>query len=156
MKAHIGADRDSQLAPTVVGTAANVADITKTVELLQGQERQVPADAGDTGVEKRAEIVALERKIDRQIARKRGQIKSMAEGAEKETQGGRESQSLGAGVRGTPLPYPEEYFPASESAVSRIGQERASTLHALRASQCGDRRAKGHDVKNRTANLLKR
>ena len=85
MKAHIGADRDSKLVHTVVVTAANVADITKTSELLHGQEQQVHADAGYTGVEKRAEMVALERKIDWQIARKRGQIKAMAEGAEKET-----------------------------------------------------------------------
>ena len=83
MKAHIGADRDSQLVHTVVATAANVADITKTAELLHGEEQQVHADAGYTGVEKRAEIVALERKIDWQIARKRGLIKAMAEGAEK-------------------------------------------------------------------------
>jgi IS5 family transposase len=84
MKAHIGADRDSKLVHTVVVTAANVADITKTAELLHGQEKQVHADAGYTGVEKRAEIVALERKIDWQIAGKRGAIKAMAEGAEKE------------------------------------------------------------------------
>ena len=59
MKAHIGADRDSKLVHTVVVTAANVADVTKTAELLHGQETQVHADAGYTGVEKRAEIVAL-------------------------------------------------------------------------------------------------
>ena len=85
MKAHIGADRDSKLVHTVVVTAANVADVTKTSELLQGEETQVHADAGYTGVEKRAEIVALERKIDWQIAGKRGVIKAMLEGAEKET-----------------------------------------------------------------------
>src|SRR5258705_1027784 len=85
MKAHIGADRDSQLVHTVVVTAANVADITKTAELLHGQERQVHADAGYTGVEKRAEIAALQRQIDWQIARKGGQLKKMEEGAEKET-----------------------------------------------------------------------
>lgn len=84
MKAHIGADRESKLVHTVVVTAANVADITQTSELLHGQEQQVHADAGYTGVEKRAEIVALERKIDWQIAGKRGTIKAMAEGAEKE------------------------------------------------------------------------
>ena len=84
MKAHIGADRDSKLVHTVVVTAANVADITKTAELLHGQEKQVHADAGYTGVEKRPEIVALERKIDWQIAGKRGVIKAMVEGAEKE------------------------------------------------------------------------
>jgi IS5 family transposase len=85
MKAHIGADRDSKLVHTVAVTAANVADITQTAELLHGQEKQVHADAGHAGVEKRAEIAALERKIDWPIAAKRGTIKSMAEGAEKET-----------------------------------------------------------------------
>jgi len=84
MKAHIGADRDSKLVHSVVVTAANVADVTKTAELLHGAETQVHADAGYTGVEKRAEIVALERKIDWQIAGKRSGIKALAEGAEKE------------------------------------------------------------------------
>ena len=59
MKAPIGADRDSKLVPTVVVTAANVADVTKTAELLHGQEQQVHADAGYTGVEKRGAIKAL-------------------------------------------------------------------------------------------------
>lgn len=84
MKAHIGADRDSKLVHTVVVTAANVADVTKTAELLHGQEQQVHADAGYTGVEKRAEIVALGQRIDWQIACKRGQIKAMVEGGEQE------------------------------------------------------------------------
>jgi IS5 family transposase len=84
MKAHIGADRDSKLVHTVVVTAANVADITKTAELLHGQEAQVHADAGYIGVEKREEITALNRPIDWQIAAKRGQIKKMGEGQEKE------------------------------------------------------------------------
>jgi IS5 family transposase len=83
MKAHIGADRDSKLVHTVVVTAANVADITQTAELLHGEEQQVHADAGYTGVEKRAEIVALARKLDWQVACKRGLIKALAEGAEK-------------------------------------------------------------------------
>ena len=48
MKAHIGADRDSKLVHTVVVTAANVADITQTAELLHGEEKQVHADAGYT------------------------------------------------------------------------------------------------------------
>jgi len=84
MKAHIGADRDSKLVHTLVATAANVSDITQTAALLHGQEQQVHGDAGYLGVEKREEIVALGREIDWQIAGKRGTIKSMAEGAEKE------------------------------------------------------------------------
>jgi transposase, IS5 family len=85
MKAHIGADRDSQLVHTLVVTAANVADVTQTAELLHGEETQVHADAGYTGVEKREEIRALNRTIDWQIAGKRGRIKKMEEGPEKET-----------------------------------------------------------------------
>jgi len=85
MKAHLGADRDSKLVHTVVVTAANVADVTQTAELLHGQETQVHADAGYTGVEQRAEIVALGRAIDWQIACKRSLIKALAEGAEKES-----------------------------------------------------------------------
>ena len=84
LKAHIGADRDSKLVHAVVITAANVSDITKTVELLHGDEMQVHADAGYTGVEKRPEIVALAHPIDWQIACKRGVIKALAEGVQKE------------------------------------------------------------------------
>ena len=84
LKAHIGTDRDSKLVHTVVVTAANVADIAKTTELLHGAEQQVHGDAGYTGVEKRPEIVALARPIDWQIACKRGLIKALAEGAHKE------------------------------------------------------------------------
>ena len=84
LKAHIGTDRDSTLVHTMVVTAANVADIVKTAELLHGEESQVHGDAGSTGVEKRPEIVALARPIDWQIAGKRGRIKALAEGAQKE------------------------------------------------------------------------
>ena len=83
-KAHLGADRDGKLVHTVAVTAANVADIAKTAELLHGEERPVHADAGCTGVEKRPEIVALARPIDWRITGKRGLVKALAEGAHKE------------------------------------------------------------------------
>ncbi len=77
MKAHIGAERASQLVHTVVTTAANVADITQTAGLLHGEETPVHADAGDTGVEPRPEIVALKRQVDWPIACKRGIERSL-------------------------------------------------------------------------------
>ena len=40
---------------SVVGTAANVADVTQVHKLLHGQENIVAADAGYTSVEKRLE-----------------------------------------------------------------------------------------------------
>ncbi|BDV00885.1 IS5 family transposase [Thermodesulfomicrobium sp. WS] len=56
MKAHIGVDADSGLVHTVVGTAANVSDVTQASQLLHGQECDVFADAGYQGVDKRKEV----------------------------------------------------------------------------------------------------
>ena len=41
MKAHIGADAESGLVHSVVGTAANVADVTQVDKLLHGEENMV-------------------------------------------------------------------------------------------------------------------
>ncbi len=70
MKAHIGVDEKSGLVHSVVGTAANVADVTQVGKLLHGEESTVSADAGYTGVEKRAEHV--DRKVIWRIAARRG------------------------------------------------------------------------------------
>ena len=63
VKAHIGADAESGLLHTMVGTAANVADVTQTAELLHGEEKTVCLDAGYTGAEKRAERKARWRRL---------------------------------------------------------------------------------------------
>ena len=84
LKAHIGADAKSGLVHSVSMTAANVSDITQTHVLLHGKESEVHADAGYLGVEKREEIVALKREVKWQIAAKRGTIKRLEEGEEKE------------------------------------------------------------------------
>jgi len=39
MKAHAGVDAESGLVHTVVGTAANVADVTQTGQVLHGEEK---------------------------------------------------------------------------------------------------------------------
>ena len=56
MKAHIGVDADSGLVHTVVGTAANVNDVTQASQLVHGEEADVFADAGYQGVAKREEV----------------------------------------------------------------------------------------------------
>jgi transposase, IS5 family len=53
MKAHIGVDAESGLVHTVVGTAANVNDVTQADKLLHGQETDVLGDAGYQGMDKR-------------------------------------------------------------------------------------------------------
>ena len=55
MKAHIGVDADSGLVHTVVGTAANINDVTQAGALLHGEETAAFADAGYRGVDKRQE-----------------------------------------------------------------------------------------------------
>lgn len=84
MKAHIGVDAASGLVHTLVTTAAHVADIAKTTELLHGKEEIVYADAGYTGIEKRPEIQELTQAIHWMVAKRRGIFKKMAEGMEKE------------------------------------------------------------------------
>jgi transposase, IS5 family len=55
MKAHIGVDAESGVVHSLVGTAANVADVTQVGQLLHGEETYVCGDAGYTGVDKRPE-----------------------------------------------------------------------------------------------------
>lgn len=84
MKAHVGVDVQSGLVHTVSGTAANVADIAQTHALLHGQEKEVFADAGYLGVERRGEIVARCQGVEWYVAAKRGKVRAMAEGILKE------------------------------------------------------------------------
>ncbi|HEV6966510.1 IS5 family transposase [Roseateles sp.] len=55
MKAHIGVDAESGLVHSVMGTAANVADVTQAGALLHGDETHAFGDAGYRGVGKRKE-----------------------------------------------------------------------------------------------------
>lgn len=75
MKAHIGVDDESGLVHSVVGTAANVADITQVDKLLHGDENVVCADAGYTGVEKRPEHAG--REVIWQVAARRSTYKKL-------------------------------------------------------------------------------
>jgi IS5 family transposase len=55
MKAHIGVDAESGLVHTVIGTPANVNDVTQAGALLHGEETDAFGDAGYRGVGKREE-----------------------------------------------------------------------------------------------------
>ena len=96
MKAHIGDDAESGRVHTVVGTAANVADITQAAEVLHGEEKTVYLDKGYTGVEKREDL--KDREIDWQVATKRSKLKAIP----KESQLGtllRRLESVKASIR---------------------------------------------------------
>ena len=55
MKAHIGADAESGLVHTVIGTPANTNDVTQAEALLHGEETAAFGDAGYQGAQKRPE-----------------------------------------------------------------------------------------------------
>jgi IS5 family transposase len=82
MKAHIGADADSGLVHTVVGTAANVSDVSQSENLLHGEEEVVFADAGYIGADKREAL--KDKALTWHIAIRRGKLKAMVEGPIKE------------------------------------------------------------------------
>lgn len=75
MKAHIGVDADSGLVHSVVGTAANVSDVSQTHALLHGEETEVFGDAGYQGVEKREEN--RQTQVKWHVAMKRGKRKAL-------------------------------------------------------------------------------
>ena len=56
-KAHIGADKDSGIVHTLKVTAANVADVAVTSELLHGSEETVYGDSGYLGAGKREDAL---------------------------------------------------------------------------------------------------
>ena len=77
MKAHIGVDADSGLVHTVIGTAANVADITQAAGLMHGAESDAFADAGYQGVDKRDEVKALPVKAKWHVAMRPGKRRAL-------------------------------------------------------------------------------
>ena len=72
MKAHLGVDAESGLVHTVIGTAANVNDVTQGHGLLHGQESVVFADAGYQGAAKRAEATGVQWHVAMRPGKRRG------------------------------------------------------------------------------------
>lgn len=92
MKLHIGADAETGLVHSAVGTAAKVHDITMVPELLHGGERHVHGDAGYAGIHKRQEHEGCG--IAWHIAVRPGRRRKMEEGSPE-----REAEKAKASVR---------------------------------------------------------
>ena len=72
MKAHIGVDADSGLVHSVIGTAANVNDVTRGHDLLHGKETVVFADAGYQVADKRPEATGVKWQVAMRPSKRRG------------------------------------------------------------------------------------
>ncbi|KVO30653.1 transposase [Burkholderia ubonensis] len=82
MKAHIGVDADSGLVHSLVGTCANVSDVSQAHALLHGHAQEAFGDAGYIGVDKRDEMKS--KSVKWRVAAKRGKLKAMQDGAQKD------------------------------------------------------------------------
>lgn len=78
MKAHIGVDADSGVVHTLIGTAANVADVTVMSQLLHGDETTIHADAGYVGADQREEMRDVT--ATWMLAESRHRLKALPEG----------------------------------------------------------------------------
>ena len=78
MKAHVGVDAESSLVHSVIGTPANVADVTKAHELLHGAETVAFGDAGYIGVEQRPECKG---RVEWHVAMKAGKRRALRDTA---------------------------------------------------------------------------
>lgn len=123
MKAHIGVDAESGLVHSLVGTAANVADVTQVDQLLRGEETYVSGDAGYTDMGKCPEH------------QKRKMIWSIA--ARPRTHKKHGKKSVIAQVR-RKIEYAKAHVPGDqasvwlyESALSRPDEKHWATGHAI-------------------------
>ena len=135
MKAHIGVDADSGLVHTVATTPANAADVELVHELLHGQEQVVHADSGYTGADKRVQ----RKKLEWQIAAKRGGIKAMADGREKRKLEAIEKRKASVRAK-VEHPFRGDQAPVrlDEGALPRFGEEHGACDHAVRAVESVD------------------
>ncbi len=82
MTVHVGVDADSGLVHSVVGTSANVSDVSQAHALPHGHEEEAFGDAGYIGIDKRTEMKG--KSVKWRVAAKRGKIKTMLDGPQKD------------------------------------------------------------------------
>ena len=137
MKAHIGVDVASGVVHTMVGTAANEADINQTASLLHGQEEAVFADAGYTGADKRPELE--DRDVDWNIAIKRSIIKALPKALRDWAEAVERALSQVRAWVEHPFHVVKNLFRHREATLPRPGQEHRATANPVRTGQFGDR-----------------
>ena len=133
MKAHIGVDDESGLVHSVVGTAANVADVTQVDKLLHGDENVVCADAGYTGVEKRPEHEG--RQVIWQVAARRITYKKLDKRSALYKAKRKIEKAKAPSTRQGRAPVPRDQAAVwlYQGAVPRAGEEHRSVGDAVRA-----------------------
>jgi len=138
MKAHIGVDADSGLVHTVVGTPANVNDVTQAHALVHGEESAVFADAGYQGVDKRDDTKAIDTQWH--VAMRPGK-RRLLEKADPNDAIAEQLEHVKARIRAKvehPFRVIKRQFGAHEGPLPRTSEEHRPVAHAVRAEQSVD------------------
>lgn len=133
MKAHIGVDAQSGLVRTMVGTAANVNDVTQAGALLHGEETVAFGDAGYWGVHKREEAQGPQQHVAMHPGKRRqlDLTRKWARLLEK-------AEQLNARVRAksrAPVPCDQEPVSPQEDPLQGPREERGAAVKPVRAGQ---------------------
>src|SRR5947207_13462087 len=137
MKAHIGVDVASGVVHTVVGTAANEADINQTAALLHGQEEAVFDDAGYSGADKRLELEDCD--VSWNIAIKRGIIKALPKALRDWAEAVECALSQVRAWVEHPFHIVKNLFRHKKLRYRGLAKKHGATAHPVRAGQPGDR-----------------
>ena len=130
MKAHSGVDADSGLVHTVIGTAANVNDVTQGYGLLHGQESVVFADAGYQGAAKREEATGVPWQVAMRPGKRRALDKHSPWGRQFAGQG-RKAQVQCAGQSRASISSRQMPVRFHKGSLQGACQEHRATLHAV-------------------------
>ena len=137
MKAHIEVDVASGVVHTVIGTAANEADVNQTAAVLHGQESDIFADAGYTGADKRPEHE--DRDVCWNIAIKRSIIKALPKGLRDLAEPVERALAQVRAWVEHPFHIVKNLFRHKKLRYRGLEQEHRATAHAVRPGQPGDR-----------------
>ncbi len=153
MKAHIGVDADSGLVHTVIGTAANVGDVTQAAGLLHGAESEVFADAGYQGVDKRDEVKKLEVKAQWHVAMRPGKRRALDPDRRSHQlhRRARAAQGEHPGQGRAPVPRGQAAVRLRQGALPRLGEEHRAADDAVRDEQSVDGAANARGIAGMSA-----
>ena len=138
MKAHIGVDADSGLVHTVIGTAANVCDVTQGHGLLHGNEQVVFANAGYQGAAKRPEATGVQWHVAIRPGKRKG-AQANALGRVERTS--REAQGQCSGKGGAPVKSYQVSVRLCQGSLPWLREEHGAARHAVFLEQFVDGQA---------------
>ena len=139
MEAHVGVDVASGLVHTVMGTAANEADITRQRRCYTAEEEAVFGDAGYAGADKRPELEDCE--VSWNIAIKRSIIKALPKALRDMAEPVERALAQVRAVVERPFHIVKNRFHHKKLRYRGLNEEYGTAIYFVCSGQSGDRQA---------------